>query len=53
MFYRKEEMTRIYILGGPGSGKTTLAKRLSDRLNVPCYELDLINIVVYLSCIIL
>ena len=36
-------MTRIYILGGPGSGKTTLAKRLSDQLNIPCYEMDLIG----------
>lgn len=36
-------MTRIYILGGPGSGKTTLTKRISNRLNIPSYELDLIG----------
>jgi shikimate kinase len=38
-----KEMTRIYILGGPGSGKTTLANRISYQLTIPCYELDLIG----------
>jgi adenylate kinase family enzyme len=33
-------MTRIHIMGPPGSGKTTLAQRLTDRLNIPFYELD-------------
>jgi shikimate kinase len=36
-------MTRIYITGGPGSGKTTLAKRISHQLNIPCFEMDLIG----------
>ena len=31
---------RIYIVGSVGSGKTTLAKRLSLQLNTPWYELD-------------
>ena len=33
-------MSKIYILGSVGSGKTTLAKRLSSELNIPYYELD-------------
>lgn len=36
-------MTRIYIVGGPGSGKTTLAKHLSHQFNIPYYEMDLIG----------
>lgn len=36
-------MTRIHIIGGPGSGKTTLARRLATRLDVPFYELDVIG----------
>ncbi|MFJ7726320.1 AAA family ATPase [Neobacillus sp. NPDC097160] len=31
---------KIHIIGSVGSGKTTLAKRLSRKLNVPFYELD-------------
>jgi cytidylate kinase len=31
---------RIHVVGGPGSGKTTLAIRLGDRLGVPAFELD-------------
>jgi adenylate kinase family enzyme len=31
---------RIYILGTAGSGKSFLAKKLSEKLNVPCYDLD-------------
>jgi adenylate kinase family enzyme len=33
-------MPKIYILGSTGSGKTTLAKKLSRELNVKHYELD-------------
>lgn len=33
-------MAKIYIIGSVGSGKTTLAKRLSGELNIPYYELD-------------
>ena len=34
---------RIYIIGGPGSGKTTLAKRLSQKLSHPFYEMDVVG----------
>jgi len=43
MFVTREKMTRIYIAGGPGSGKTTLANRLSSQFTLPCYEMDLIG----------
>ena len=33
-------MCKIYILGAVGSGKTTLAKKLSNDLNIRYYELD-------------
>lgn len=33
-------MPKIHLLGGPGSGKTTLAQRLSTTLLVPHYDLD-------------
>ena len=33
-------MAKIYIIGSVGSGKTTLARKLSNVLNVKCYELD-------------
>lgn len=33
-------MKKIYIIGCVGSGKTTLAKKLSKQLNIPYYELD-------------
>lgn len=33
-------MTKIYISGGPGSGKTTYAKKLSKKLNIPHFDLD-------------
>ncbi|WP_419156636.1 AAA family ATPase [Rossellomorea sp. BNER] len=31
---------KIHIIGSVGSGKTTLAQRLSVELNIPYYELD-------------
>lgn len=31
---------KIFIVGIVASGKTTLAKRLSAHLHIPCYELD-------------
>jgi adenylate kinase family enzyme len=33
---------RIHIVGGPGSGKTTLAKQLAGLLGVPAYDLDVV-----------
>ncbi len=33
---------KIYIIGPPGSGKTTLAKKLSEKYNIRYYELDLL-----------
>lgn len=35
-------MSKIYIIGIVASGKTTLAKRLSEQLNISHYELDCI-----------
>jgi len=32
--------SKIHIIGSVGSGKTTLAKELSAKLNIPYYELD-------------
>src|SRR5258708_16621339 len=43
MFVTREKMTAIYIVGGRGSGKTTLANRLSSQFALPCYEMDLIG----------
>ena len=31
---------KIHILGGPGSGKTTLAREIAALLNVPHHDLD-------------
>ena len=33
---------KIYIMGSVGSGKTTLSKKISHKLGIPCYELDCI-----------
>jgi adenylate kinase family enzyme len=37
---KKKLLSKIHIIGSVGSGKTTLARRLSKRMNVPFYELD-------------
>lgn len=31
---------KIYIIGGPGSGKTFLSKKLSEKLKIKHYDLD-------------
>ena len=36
----KESPKKIRIIGSVGSGKTTLAKELSLKLNIPYYEID-------------
>ena len=33
-------ISKIHIIGGPGSGKTYLARQLSKWLNTPCHDLD-------------
>lgn len=33
-------MSKIYIVGIVASGKTTLSKQISRKLNIPCFELD-------------
>lgn len=35
-------MSKIYIVGIVASGKTTLAKKLSNKMHIPYYELDCI-----------
>ncbi|MDN4492537.1 AAA family ATPase [Ureibacillus aquaedulcis] len=37
---KKSIYKRIHIIGSVGSGKTTLAKEISKRLDIPYYELD-------------
>jgi adenylate kinase family enzyme len=34
---------RVHIIGGAGSGKTTLAKWFRDKCGIPCYDLDQIG----------
>ncbi|NLZ54749.1 MAG: DNA topology modulation protein FlaR, partial [Thermoanaerobacteraceae bacterium] len=31
---------KIHIIGGSGSGKTTISQRLADKYNLPLLELD-------------
>lgn len=33
-------MKKILIIGSPGSGKSTLSRKLSQKLNIPCVHLD-------------
>ena len=33
-------MKKIYIIGSPGSGKTYFSKKLSEKYNIKCYQLD-------------
>lgn len=37
------KVDRISIMGGPGTGKSTLAKNLGKELNLPVYHIDGIN----------
>lgn len=37
---KKNIPNKIHIIGSVGSGKTTLARELSTKLNIPFYELD-------------
>ncbi|MBU3906832.1 MAG: AAA family ATPase, partial [Nanoarchaeota archaeon] len=36
----KKSPNKIFILGTSGSGKTTLAEQISEKLNIPHYNLD-------------
>ena len=33
---------RVLVVGMPGSGKTTTARRIADRINLPFHELDML-----------
>lgn len=47
IFPEKKFFMKIYITGSVGSGKTTLARRISQKTGVPCFHLDEI---VYEEC---
>jgi adenylate kinase family enzyme len=36
----RENLSRIHIIGGPGSGKTTLAREIGAHLGIEAHELD-------------
>jgi hypothetical protein len=36
----RDGVRRFHIIGGPGSGKTTLAERIGARRGIPAYDLD-------------
>ena len=38
-----KDVKRISIVGGPGTGKTTLAQQLSNILKIPAIHLDSVN----------
>ena len=40
---RMEKVKRISIVGGPGTGKSTLAYNLGKKLDLPVYHLDAID----------
>lgn len=33
-------MVKIHIIGGPGSGKSYIAQKISEHLQINCYDLD-------------
>jgi adenylate kinase family enzyme len=37
------DVRRIHIIGGPGSGKTTLAGYLAQAIGASCYDLDVVG----------
>ena len=44
---KKYNMTKIFISGGSGSGKSTYAKKLSKQLDIPYFDLDDIYWITY------
>ena len=38
-----KEIKKILIIGGPGMGKSTLADKISEQLNLPVCHLDAIH----------
>ena len=38
-----KEVSKISIIGGPGTGKSTLSTNLSRVLNIPNYHIDSFN----------
>ncbi len=44
MLLKGKTVVKIHILGGPGSGKTTLAQSLSSQFHIPHYDLDTVNL---------
>jgi cytidylate kinase len=38
--FKTQNWRRVHIIGGPGSGKTTLARNLGQYLGIPVHELD-------------
>ena len=37
-----EEMKRIIVIGSPGAGKSTFARKLKEKTGLPLYYLDMI-----------
>ena len=38
----RKDMKKIIVIGCPGSGKTTFAEKLKDKIGLPLYYLDAI-----------